>query len=64
MGFCKLILSAFIWIFVDAYFIANFNPSFPDWVVPISLAVMLSGWISYRFHTVVIDDGRIYDRLD
>lgn len=47
MGFCKLILSAFIWFFVDAYFITNFNPSLPDWVVPVSLAVMLSGWISY-----------------
>lgn len=48
MGFCKLILSAFIWISVNAYFITNFDPSIPDWVVPISLAVMLSGWISYR----------------
>lgn len=47
MGFCKLILSVFIWISVNAYFIVNFNPTLPDWILPISLAIMLAGWISY-----------------
>lgn len=47
MGFCKLCLSIPIWIFVLVFLDANCDTTFPDWITPISLAIMLAGWISY-----------------
>lgn len=49
MGFCKLMMSAFIWLFCTLYVYINpfINPEVPGWVLSVGIAVMLAGWISY-----------------
>lgn len=49
MGFAKLLISAFVWLFVTLYvYVSPFvNPEVPGWVLSIGAAVMLAGWIAH-----------------
>lgn len=49
MGFFKLLISAFVWLFVTLYvYVSPFvNPEVPGWVLSVGVAVMLAGWIAY-----------------
>jgi len=49
MGFAKLLVSAFVWLFVTLYVYASpsVNPEVPGWVLSIGAAVMLAGWIAH-----------------
>lgn len=49
MGFCKLIVSVFVWLFCTLYVYINpsINPEVPEWVLSMGLAVMLAGWIAH-----------------